>query len=172
MIHFISMVFIVMTLNSHKYHHNHHWHRNHHHCHEIIIIMVIIMVIMGDDSDKVFFPSHISLTVQQGTPSSFTAATNRCDDETWSPSSPNVYHFVMLIIIISPSHCAEPLWIFIFVHIWIFGTIFAGWPQQHTDGVNHHRHPTRRKKQSSRSKPGPWSDMKIHKSLQTCKDHS
>ena len=46
MIHFISMVFIVMTLNSHKYHHNHHWHRNHHHCHEMIIIMVIMGVIV------------------------------------------------------------------------------------------------------------------------------
>ena len=112
MIHIISMVLIVMLLNSHTCHHNHHWHRNHHHCHEIIIIMVIIMVIMGDDSDKVFFPSHISLTVQQGTPSSFTAATNRCDDETWSPSSPNVYYFV--------NHHHQPItlcWTIVNIHI-------------------------------------------------------
>ena len=57
MIHIISMVFIVMTLNSHTYHHNHHWHRNHHHCHEIIIIMVIMGVIVTKYSSSHIYHS-------------------------------------------------------------------------------------------------------------------
>ena len=154
----------VMTLNSHTYHHKQHWHRNHHHCHEIIIIMVIMGVIVTKYSSPHIYHSLFNRALPPLSLLLPIVVTTRPDHQ----HHPSAHHIVRNHCEYSYSCTFEYLEQYlpddlsstqmesIIIIVIQFCIIIQQWG----------------KKQLCRSKPWPWSDMKIQKSLQTCKDHS